>query len=513
MLGLIGIQFYWISNAFVVKESNFNRDVSESVSSAIYKYNKVEMANAFLHGWGQENLNDRIFDKIDSLNHEYYLKAVSQYQLSPDSIQDSLKIVLSDSLIIQEMDNGNDSGDFLDYRGDENRSRGGYADRTDNFDTTENLYWNFFERSKMVNDLFDEIFSPQEGVKPVNAPNLKVLDSLIMSELDRSGIRTEYEFGIYEPVYNRLVQEKTGNYTQQLLESDFAFSLFPNDVFRSSEYLLLYFPDQQNYLLRQMNFMTIVSVIFILVIITSFTYTIITLIRQKQLSLMKNDFINNMTHELKTPISTISLACQALRDKDVQKSETLYQNYINVINEENERLGLMTQKVLQTAQLEKGKIRLNKSGFNFHDVIEDAIRKIDLQLKAFNGHIKTALNAEFSYLEADKIHLTNVVFNLLDNAIKYSQESPEITIITDNVNNGIQMHVKDNGIGISKNNQKKIFDNLYRISTGNLHNVKGFGLGLSYVKAIVEMHGGHVKLSSELKKGSTFTVFIPFGFQ
>jgi two-component system phosphate regulon sensor histidine kinase PhoR len=371
----------------------------------------------------------------------------------------------------------------------------------------------FFQRTKIVNDLIDDLFSTRVSfnIDPENSQ--QVLDSLIRTELERQGIKTPFEFGVYNHAQNVFLAQKSGNYTKELIESNFIFSLYPNLVFPNPEFLLLYFPEQKIYLLTQMNIMSAISSIFILVIISSFTYTIITIIRQKKLSLIKNDFINNMTHELKTPISTISLACQALRDKDVQKSENLYQNYINVINEENERLGMMAEKVLQTAQLEKGKLRLNKVGFNFHDVIEDAINKIDLQLKARHGKITTNLAAEFSFVEADKVHLTNVIFNLLDNAIKYSPESPEIKISTENVNKGMMIHVKDNGSGISKANQKKIFDTLYRISTGNVHNVKGFGLGLSYVKAIVEMHGGYIKLESELKKGSVFSIFVPFGFE
>jgi len=305
--------------------------------------------------------------------------------------------------------------------------------------------------------------------------------------------------------------EKTGNYTNQLVESGFVFSLFPNDVFRNPEFLVIVFPDQKTYMRAQMKAMMGVSAILMLVIFGSFTYTIVTIVRQKKLSTMKNDFINNMTHELKTPISTISLACQALRDQDIQKSEPLYQSYINVINEENLRLGMMTEKVLQTALLENGKLRLVKSGFNLHEVIDDAIKKTNLQLKSRHGKISTQLKAEFSFVEADKVHLTNLIFNLLDNAIKYSPESPEITIITENSEQGIIVHVEDKGIGISKANQKKIFENLYRVPTGNIHNVKGFGLGLGYVKTIVELHGGHVSLQSELKRGSRFSVFIPYG--
>lgn len=512
LLGLVGIQLYWISNAFILKESNFNRDVSEALTSAIYKYNKIEMAGIFFQEYEQDEQLNLFFNKLDSLNHAHYKKITDEID-STEFLSDTLASYnepyglpnLDPFTGVPNDENGNAPRFFNDQQG-------GYANRENFTGNSENLYWEFFQRSKIINDLFDELFSAQQNLKPALQQNVSILDSLIQAEMERSGIRTNYEFGVYDPVYNTLISEKTGQYSEELLQTEYAYSLFPNDVFRSPEFLLIYFPNQQTYLLTQMNIMTIVSGIFILVIISSFTYTIITIIRQKQLSLMKNDFINNMTHELKTPISTISLACQALRDKDVQKSENLYQNYINVINEENDRLGLMTQRVLQTAQLEKGKLHLNKSGFNLHDVIEDAMRKIDLQLRSRHGSIEKHLKAEFSFLEADKFHLTNVIFNLLDNAIKYSDDFPKITIFTENVNNGILIHVEDNGIGISKINQKKIFDNLYRISTGNVHNVKGFGLGLSYVKAIAELHGGYVKLQSELKKGSTFSVFIPFGF-
>jgi signal transduction histidine kinase len=224
----------------------------------------------------------------------------------------------------------------------------------------------FFERTKIVNDLFDDLFSNRiELFALLPERGMLCLIRLLKSELERQGIKTEYEFGIYDPVYNSLLAEKTGKYTQQLMESGYVFSLYPNDVFRNPEFLLMLFPNQKTYLMAQMNAMMAVSSILMLVIISSFTYTYYDHNPTKKVSVMKNDFINNMTHELKTPISTISLACQALRDQDVQKSETLYQSYINVINEENLRLGMMTEKVLQTAQLEKGKLRLNKSGFNF----------------------------------------------------------------------------------------------------------------------------------------------------
>jgi two-component system phosphate regulon sensor histidine kinase PhoR len=172
----------------------------------------------------------------------------------------------------------------------------------------------------------------------------------------------------------------------------------------------------------------------------------------------------------------------------------------------------MTEKVLQTAIIEKGMLKLNRSGLDIHELIDQAVRKISLQVESKHGHIESKLDAEYSFIEADKVHLTNVFVNLLDNANKYSPASPHITVSTENSSSGIMVHIEDKGIGISRANQKKIFENLYRVSTGNIHDVKGFGLGLSYVKAVVEKHGGHISLESELKKGSRFTIFLPFGF-
>jgi two-component system, OmpR family, phosphate regulon sensor histidine kinase PhoR len=510
LLGLIGIQLYWMSNAIAVKESNFNRGASEAISTAINKYNKLEIVTAIRRKQEQDRQINNFFNVVDSLNREYYRQLI----ISPESNND----------IFDDFFSGQSTNPFLDVYGQPlvdsiknpilNAPRNsGYAsaNRIDN--ASYNSFLEFVQRTKIVNDLFDDLLSSNIILSAASNESTLLLDSLLKTELDRQGIKTPYEFGIYDPVHNSILAQKTGKYPQELLESGHIFSLFPNAVFRSPEFLLVYFPNQKTYILTQLNIMSAISSLFILVIISSFTYTIITIFRQKKLSLIKNDFINNMTHELKTPISTISLACQALKDKDVQKSENLYQTYINVINEENERLGMMAEKVLQTAQLEKGKLRLNKTGFNIHDVIEDAIKKIDLQLKARHGKIINELSAEFSFVEADKVHLTNVIFNLLDNAIKYSPTNPDIKISTENVNKGMLINVTDKGMGISKTNQTKIFDTLYRISTGNVHNVKGFGLGLSYVKAIIELHGGYIKLESELKKGSTFTVFVPFGFE
>ncbi len=198
-----------------------------------------------------------------------------------------------------------------------------------------------------------------------------------------------------------------------------------------------------------------------------------------------------------------------LSDKDIQKSEVLYQNYINVINEENRRLGNLTERILQSATLEKGEILLKMEEVDIHELIGEAIKNIQLQVEKKGGRIIKKLNAEMHHINADKVHITNVIFNLLDNANKYTREVPEIEVTTENSYSGLLISVKDNGPGISKSNQKRIFEKLYRVPTGNIHNVKGFGLGLSYVKAIIEKHGGKITLESELNKGSKFILYLP----
>jgi len=515
LLGLVGIQIYWIKNALSVKEVNFDRGVGEAVTKAIYKFNKIEMARKLMLQQERNAQMSRYYALLDSLNREYYNAIVGQAgqeELPLDT--NATYIRESFQLNISEQENGRqirsfDTSYVRETIGNENLP--GYLPNQGAFAAEDPLRM-FFDRSKFINDLFDDLFSNRFSFQLSGEQGVTVIDSLLQAELKSHGIKTEYDFAIFNPAYNAVVVEKTGNNTQELLQSQYAFNLFPNDIFLNPEYLLLYFPEQKSYIVSQINTMLATSSLFILVIISSFAFTILTVIRQKKLSVMKNDFINNMTHELKTPISTISLACQALKDNEINKSEDLYQSYIRMIDEENQRLGLMTEKVLQTAIIEKGRLRLNRAGLDVHDLIGEAIRKISLQVEAKHGQISSKLAAEYSFIEADKVHLTNVFVNLLDNANKYSPNSPRIELSTENTSRGILVHVEDNGIGISRANQKKIFENLYRVSTGNIHDVKGFGLGLSYVKAIVEKHGGYIALESEPKKGSRFSVFIPFGF-
>jgi two-component system phosphate regulon sensor histidine kinase PhoR len=240
-----------------------------------------------------------------------------------------------------------------------------------------------------------------------------------------------------------------------------------------------------------------------------FSFSIRTIYRQKKLSEVKNDFINNMTHELKTPIATISLACEALNDPDMRGSEKALGTYVGMINEENKRLGVLVENVLRTAIFEQGEMQLRKEKIDLHAIIRQVIRNIEIQVRKRKGEIITHLDASDPVVEGDSLHITNVIYNLIDNAIKYSADTPRVEVFTRDGIAEIAIAFRDNGIGISRENQKRIFEKLYRVPTGNIHNVKGFGLGLSYVKGVIEKHGGSVDVSSELKKGSTFTIHIP----
>jgi len=336
------------------------------------------------------------------------------------------------------------------------------------------------------------------------------LDSLILLELNIRGIDTRFEFGIYNPERDLFLLEKDPGLRKSLIEKGSAARLFVSDIYTSPEYLLLYFPHEKQFLLTELWGMLLISIILIIVIVYSFTYTITTIFHQKKLSEMKNDFINNMTHEFKTPISTISLACEALSDRDIVRSPEFIENYINIILEENKRLATMAEKILQTAVIEKGQLKMKRERIDLHEVITDVIKNIRIQVEIKDGVIRKQCKAANPVLIGDKVHLTNLVYNLLDNANKYSPRKPVITVRTENISNGILLIIEDHGIGISKEEQKKIFDKLYRVPTGNIQDVRGFGLGLSYVKAIVEEHYGRISLESEINKGTTFKVFLPF---
>ncbi len=461
-IGLMMIQVYWIRDAVKLKQAIFIKDVKQAVTNVILDLNKIQLEDKIKRQNEFWKENESRLQAYDSINQVMYY---------------SFKNINSQTDIDKFLQNSNMANKIL-------------SDLTFNYNQKEP--GNFYYKKKGL------------------------IESMLSYELAQQGVNTNFEFGILSTATNSMIIQRTGKYPEELLNESFVFELLPNlpsfayqTAISYPNKLLIYFPNEKKFIISQLWIMLAVSVLLFLVIIISFSFSIYTIFRQKRLSIMKNDFINNMTHEFKTPISTIALACEALKDKDIQKTETLYDNYVGVISEENGRLGMMSEQILQTAIIDKGQLKLKKADNSMHDIIIAAVGSKKMAVDSKGGSIDLELKAQNDVITGDNIHLTNVIINLLDNAIKYCLETPRIVINTINQDNSLLIRVKDNGIGISKTNKKKIFEKLYRVPTGNIHNFKGFGLGLSYVKAIIDEHEGDVSVDSELGKGSTFTVKLP----
>lgn len=335
-----------------------------------------------------------------------------------------------------------------------------------------------------------------------------LLDSIISRELLRKGIEARYEYKVTNEKDSAIYRSaRFKSNPRGLVLKD---KLFPNDFFARRYFLTIYFPNQKTYILSSLGLMTFSTFLLTLLIILSFSVTLFIIFRQKRVSEIKNDFVSNMTHELKTPISTISLAAQMLNDQSIPIERKNLGYLGGVIADESKRLGLQVEKVLQMAIFEKTKLKLKLKDIDIHEVVKKVSANFALQLQSQNGILVTELAAGNPLIVADEVHITNVVNNLLDNAVKYKNGNPEITIFTKNATGGIVIAFKDNGVGISRDNIRKIFDQFYRVPSGNVHNVKGFGLGLSYVKKIVEAHGGKIWVDSTLGQGSTFSIFLPW---
>jgi two-component system, OmpR family, phosphate regulon sensor histidine kinase PhoR len=343
--------------------------------------------------------------------------------------------------------------------------------------------------------------------------NYQVLDSLLKNEIKNKGIETPFEYGISSienPSYLHYASSMKYKMTGLKTDKDtYTVNLFPNDYNSSENYLRVYFPNQDRYIIRNIWMMYATSLLLILVVLGCFYVAVNTIVKQKQLADIKNDFINNMTHEFKTPISTISLATQMLGDEAIVGSPTIFKRYLGIIRDENKRLGSQVEKVLQTAQMERGEVQLKLGTVNVHQIIERVLENISPQIELREGIVEIDLKAENPEIQADEVHLTNIIFNLLDNANKYSPEKPIIKFTTENTEKGLSIKVSDQGIGMTKESVKNIFEKFYRVPTGNVHDVKGFGLGLSYVKKMVEEHHGRINVVSKIGEGSEFEVVLP----
>jgi len=337
----------------------------------------------------------------------------------------------------------------------------------------------------------------------------KTIDSLLRIELDNMISSRNFYYGIYNKLNNRFVSGNFDGLEIELLETPYQFSL--KSIYQPGDYYLsVYLPGKSGWVIQQMQLWLLLSVFFLVVLIISFIYVITTILKQKKLSVMKNDFINNMTHEFKTPISTSILAAEMILRPEVMEDKKKVKKYAHVVLDESARLQNQVEQVLQISILEKGEYQFKFKKTNIHQLLHTLTKSFNLRIKENKIKYNLRLKAENYLVSADKAHLLNVFGNLVDNAIKYGPEKPEIQIKTWNTQNGIIVSFQDNGIGISPEHQKNIFKNLYRVPTGNIHEVRGFGLGLYYVKTVIDQHKGDIDLKSELGKGSTFNVFLPF---
>lgn len=347
--------------------------------------------------------------------------------------------------------------------------------------------------------------------------SLKMIDKLLYRELIQKGITATYAYGVYSTkkdtfvLTNQLCQDHINRY-QVPKSFKYQAGLFPSAQ-ENVATLFIDFPHKNAFIWQGILVNLILSILFTTIVVFGFYYTVYVILHQKKLSEMKTDFLNNMTHEFKTPIATISLATDAIRNIIKSPNPEKAERFINIIKEENERMDSQVGKVLQMARIDKKEFNLNIEQVDVQDIVARASEKIALQVEKKNGSIKVDFQATNYIIEADETHFTNVIYNLLDNANKYSPENPDITIRVSNASGGIKIAVEDKGLGISKEARKYIFDKFYRVSTGDVHDIKGFGLGLSYVKVIVTAHAGHIEVKSEPGKGSTFTVFFPYQHQ
>ncbi|MDA8591797.1 HAMP domain-containing histidine kinase, partial [Flavobacteriaceae bacterium] len=334
----------------------------------------------------------------------------------------------------------------------------------------------------------------------------KMIKRLLDNKLKENNIDIAYEFAILKNTDTTTIKSKS---FEASLVPTIGVPIFLDENGESEYGLYINFPSRKRFIMSSIIGMTSLSILFTIIIIIAYTSALYQLIQQRKISQMKSDFINNMTHEFKTPIATINLALDAIKNPKIFQHADKVKNYLSMIKEENKRMNAQVENVLRISQLQKKQLIISKDRLKLHDLILDAITHVELIVEDRKGYIKTHFKASKSSILANSTYLTNVIVNVLDNAVKYSDNSPKIDITTENVGNNILMLVKDQGIGMSKAVQKRIFEEFYREHTGDVHNVKGHGLGLSNVKRIVENHQGTVTVESEKGKGSTFIIKLP----
>ncbi len=508
LIGIISVQVYWIQKSVDDKQEQFSNAVEDVLDKVADRVESRE----------RKEYSDKLAALVDSVGAPKSSQYSNVFFVDRDLNSDEIKFyqhgILEEDYGIASMffdnENGDDSTIIKNFTSKRTttifKENFGLDGRRYSLTSREK-----FEKigglSSMEKAQFDDVFSEMSKKRPIHQRISKQeLELLLNRELKNRGINIDYEYGVYSQGFPTKVKSKKFKFENT--------SIYETPIFRDSEgqtnfSLLLSFPKKKKFLLSSIMTMAILSLVFTLVIVIAYSSAIYQLIQQKQISEIKSDFINNMTHEFKTPIATINLAVEAIRNpKSIEDKEKVLR-YLGMIKDENKRMHAQVENVLRISKLEKNQLDISKDRVDAHDIITDAIAHIDLIVQDRGGYINAHLDAERSDVLASEMHFTNVIVNMLDNAVKYSPEAPKIDVYTELAKNYIIIKIVDQGAGMSKAVLKKVFEKFYREHTGNIHNVKGHGLGLAYVKKIIEDHQGEVYVESEKGKGSTFYVKLP----
>ena len=504
LIGIIAVQVYWIDNALESKKEQFSNDVIKSIGRASERINETEedayekkieaLINTKIVADGAQ-MKNYLFQQIDTTKKETFTFGTT---ILEENFKIPADFLDNDSIIFKRLTGKKDYFQSKFIKGSDNL-----------FSLKDENRFSFTKRlSNLEREQFKDIFKDINNRKPIHqrVSNTE-LTNVLKREFKKNNINLDFKYGVYSKD-NLATKLKSGYYTINTKES-FSYPLF-YDTDGNVEYkLYVTFPDKNEHILGGLSSILLLSLFFILIIILTFSGSLYQLIRQKKISEIKTDFINNMTHEFKTPIATINLALDSIKNPKILNDNEKVMRYVQMIRNENKRMHAQVENVLRISRLEKNQTEIVKETVDMHDIIEDAVNHVQLIIKNRNGKLRTHFEAITSDISGNQFHLTNVVVNMLENGIKYSENEPVIDVYTESTNSSFIFKIKDEGIGMSKNVQKHVFDKFYREQGGNVHDVKGHGLGLAYVKEIVEKHHGTAFVESEKGKGSTFTVKLP----
>ncbi|WP_124979938.1 sensor histidine kinase [Nonlabens xiamenensis] len=505
LAGIIVVQIYWIINSINNKEEQFSFAIKQTLVTVSTKLENSEI--------------DRLYNSLerlkDSLGLEPDSRSVRELLLIERDANQDETTTYSNSLLTESyklnpqlLDIDLDSITFTKLFSKKEKSTKSSADADG---TTAQKDESYQELSQL-----DE-YEKRAAASQINAFNSLLpitqrvsqdqVYALIKAELSKRDIDTNFEYAIYQDDYATRIQSVDFNF---LPEATYGYPLFKSSSTGKGSYMLyLNLPDRKSYILSTVVGMALLSLIFTTVIVIAYSNAINQIFKQRQISQIKTDFINNMTHEFKTPIATINLALDSLKHPKIASDPEKVKNYLHMIREENKRMHSQVENVLQISKLEKNDLNIEKERIDMNEIITDSISHIQLILEERNGILHTHLGALRTEVLANESHMTNVVVNILENAIKYTEDAPVIDVFTENVKNMIVIKVRDQGIGMSKQAQRQAFQKFFREHTGDIHNVKGHGLGLAYAKRILDDCGGEIHVDSVKGSGSTFSIHLP----